>query len=164
MTLFIVLLVTTTIIVALVLWGIPWVRKQPWAAEYFWWLEPAAITLFGKSETIAWNRFKQLVGSMLTLFGAILPTIGSFDPTPFIPFLTFIPDEYRVMVVAVPSLALWLDGIVGVRLRKVTTEPAAVVALPMEKQDLPEVVQLREAKTQAVVAAKVEEAKTQGGA
>lgn len=148
-------LVVLAVVAALSIWFIPWARKQKWAAEYFWWLEPVAITTFQKSESVLYDRVKQLVGAVATLFGVVLPLVGAIDPTVFMPFLTWVPEEYRTILVAVPALALWLDGMVGVKLRKQSTLPLPVVALPMDKQDLPEVVELKEAKDQAVVAAKV---------
>lgn len=148
-------LVILAVVAVLAIWLIPWIRKQKWAAEYFWWLEPVAITTFQKSEAVLYERVKQLIGAVATLFGVVLPMIGAIDPTVFMPFLSWVPEEYRTVLVAVPALALWLDGLVGVKLRKQSTLPLPVVALPMNKQDLPEVVELKEAKDQAVVAAKV---------
>jgi hypothetical protein len=132
----------------------PWLRTKDWAAGFFAKIETFEITVYKKSESILWARFLQLLGAVLTA----LASLGEFDLTPLFPFL---PDKWKWVPGILPmvvSLAGWIQE----RMRKDTTKPLEVVALPEDKPpELAAAVSRAEAATdRAVVAA--ETAKAQG--
>jgi Na+/proline symporter len=109
-----------------VVWGRPWMRKAPWAQPFFAWIEPIEVALWWKSETVLKARAKMLLGLVLTL----LTQIGTLDITPLMPL---VPDQYEPMVTFAFNLLpmiLTLGGWVDEKLRKDTTKPLEVVALP----------------------------------
>lgn len=117
---FIILLLLTAIALAIyVVWVRPWLRKRPWAAGYFKMIEPIEILFWNKSESILWARFLQLAGVLTT----VLQFLGTIDVTPFI---SFIPEEYRPAL----FLLITLSGFINEWLRKDTTKPLEIVALP----------------------------------
>ena len=123
-------LIVLAIITGLILWyalhGREWLKTKSWAQGFFAWIEPIEIALFRKSETILFARLKMLTGLILTL----LTQIGSIDLTPIMPF---VPDGYEPIVrVAFNLMPLiitfvgWMDE----SLRKTTTKPIELVAVP----------------------------------
>lgn len=108
------------------LWGREWLKSKPWAQGFFAWIEPIEIRLFKKSETILFARLKVVTGILLTL----LTQLGTIDLTPLMPF---VPEKYQVWVHAVFNLLPLIISFVGwmdESLRKTTTLPIEVVAVP----------------------------------
>lgn len=112
-----------------VLWLRPWMRDKEWAKGFFAAIEPIEIALWRKSETILWARLKMLVGVLL----AVLTSLGGIDLTPIMPL---VPDQYegaiRVAFNLLP-LAITAIGWIDEQLRKDTTKPLEIVALPENK-------------------------------
>jgi hypothetical protein len=114
------------VLVVVVLWGSAWLKTQPWAAKFLAWFEPAAITLWRKSETIFFARLKMLTGILLM----VLAQLGTLDLTPLMPF---VPDQYEPLLkMAFNMLPLLLTvlGAIDERLRNTTSKPIEIVALP----------------------------------
>lgn len=134
-----------------------WLKQQPWALGFFAAIEPIEIALWKKSETILFARLKMLVGVLLT----VLTQAGEIDLTPLMPF---VPDEYQGLVkLAFNLLPLTLTvlGMMDEKLRKDTTKPVVIAALPdAVAATMPEVVAAEETKVEAVAA--VVEAKKEG--
>lgn len=103
----------------------PWMRTTTWGEAFLAKIEPIEYTLYRKSESIFWARFKVLLGTVLTL-------IMTTDLTPV---MGIIPEKYRVVAAAAPTIALMLDGVIGEWLRRDTTKPLDVVSL---RTDAPE--------------------------
>lgn len=124
------ILIILAVITALLLWyalqGRDWLKAKPWAQGFFAWVEPVEILLFKKSETILFARLKMLTGILLTF----LTQIGTIDLTPWMPF---VPEKYQPAVNAAVNAAplmLTLVGWADERLRKTTTKPIELVAVP----------------------------------
>lgn len=108
------------------LWGRDWLKSKSWAAPFFEWIEPWEIFLYKKSETILAGRALAVFGGLLT----ILTQLGSVDITPLMPFL---PEKHQAIVQIVWNmLPLTITGVGWMieRLRKSTTLPLEVVAVP----------------------------------
>lgn len=105
--------------------GREWAKKQPWLQWYYKspFAERVETTLFGKSETLLYNRFKALIAGVWSL----ILVIGGID---YSPFLIIIPPKYHWLIQAGPAMILALDGIFGEVLRRWTTKPLPQVALP----------------------------------
>lgn len=125
-------LIILALITALLLWyalqGRDWLKRQPWpwVQRFFAWVEPIEILLFRKSETLLFARLKMLTGFLLTY----LTHAGDIDLSPWMPF---VPEKYQPYVnFAVNSIpiALVLVGWADERLRKTTTKPIELVAVP----------------------------------
>lgn len=125
-------LVTLSLITVLLLWyalqGRDWLKSKPWpwAQSFFAWVEPIEILLFKKSQTILFARLKMVTGLLLTY----LTTIGTIDLSPWMPF---VPEKYQPYVNAAVNsipLVLVLVGWADERLRKTTTKPIELVAVP----------------------------------
>lgn len=125
-----IILVPLALIVAALLvyalWGRDWLKKQPFAEPFFAWVEPVEIALFKKSPTILFARLKVLTGFMLTY----LTSVGDINLTPFMPF---VPEKYQPwmngainLLPLVISAVGWLDEY----MRKKTTLPIELVAVP----------------------------------
>jgi len=111
---------------AYVVWGRPWLRKAEWAKPFFTFIEPVEIALWWKSETVLKARAKMVLGVLLTF----LAQIGTLDLTPIMPF---VPDQYEPTLRALFNLLpliLTVGGWVDEKLRKDTTKPLEVVAIP----------------------------------
>lgn len=135
-----VLLILAVVSVLLALWVVwlrPWLRDKPWAQSFFDAVEPIERILWWKSETLLWNRFKMLFGSVLT----VLVGIDWNSVTPLI------PEKYRTLVLALPTIFVAIDGLIGERLRRDTTKPLEIVAM---RTDAP--AEVKEAAEQAAVA------------
>jgi len=154
-------LLILSLITALLLWyalqGRDWLKKKSWAAPFFAWVEPIEIVLFKKSQTILFARLKMVTGMLLTY----LTMMGTVDLTPWMPF---VPEKWQPYVnAAVNSLPMLLTlvGWADERLRKTTTKPLEVVAVPDKVVAAnPEVfAKADDAKTEAVIVAKVAEEK-----
>lgn len=122
------LTVFTVLLAAYVVAIRPMMRKTEWGQNFLDTIEPVERVLWLKSETILWNRFKMLLGTVLYI---LLSTDLS-------PFMLFVPEKYRPYVAALPTIALALDGLIGEYLRRDTSKPLAVVAMrsdaPIEVQ------------------------------
>lgn len=117
------------VVIVLVVWVRPWLRTKPWAQGFMAWIEPIEIMLWRKSETILFARFKMIVGVLLT----VLTQAGSIDITPLMPF---VPDKYEgILRLAFNMLPMTLTllGALDEQLRKDTTKPLEIVALPQIK-------------------------------
>ncbi|MDB5600886.1 MAG: hypothetical protein JWN71_2930 [Xanthobacteraceae bacterium] len=113
-------LIGLTAFVALyVVWLRPWLRDKPWAQGFFAGIEPVEIALWRKSESILWARFLQAVGLVVPL----LQFVGAVD---IAPYLAIVPEGYAPYLL----LVIFVAGQIGERLRKDTTKPLDVVALP----------------------------------
>jgi hypothetical protein len=100
----------------------PWLRVKPWARGFFDAIEPIEIRLWNKSESILWARTLQLTG-------VVLAALTFLNEQNLEPLMQFVPDGYKW----VPSLLPMIISVVGAVnevLRRDTTKPLAVVALP----------------------------------
>lgn len=106
------------------IWGRKWLKAKtwPWSMRFFAAVEPVEILLWGKSETILWSRFLQLMGGLY----ALLTWLGALDVTPF---LILMPDSWRPWVTAAPFAAVVIGGIVQEILRRGTSQPLELVAV-----------------------------------
>lgn len=151
MKLLIAFLALTALVALYVVWLRPWLRGKDWAAGFFAWFEPFELWAYKKSESILWARFLQAVGLLVPL----LQFVGAIDITPY---LAIIPDGYGPYLM----LFIFVAGQIGEKLRKDTTKPLEVVALPEDKPpELAAAVSRAEAANDRVVVA-VEKAKEQG--
>lgn len=128
----VILLILTGLIAIYVTWLRPWLREQPWAQGFFThpvieWME---LKLWAKSESILWARWQQFLGIVLAVTGAL----GGIDWSA-VAILT--PDYIDPFLPAAP-LILNVLGTIAEALRRDTTKPLEVVALPAEKP--PEVI------------------------
>lgn len=140
------------------LWGRNWLkaRNWGWSNAFFAWIEPIEIKLWKNSKTIFIARLKIVTGLLLTLG----TNLGAINIEPIMPI---VPDAWEPVVRTAWNflpLTLTLLGWMDEQLRKETTEPLEVVALPEAvKAALPEVQKMEEAKAEAVAA--VESVKAQ---
>jgi hypothetical protein len=126
MTFLIILAIIAGLIIFYALKGRAWLKTKPWAQGFFALIEPVEIVLFRKSETILFARLKMLTGLLLM----ILSQIGTIDLTPFMPF---VPDQWEPYVRAAFNLLPLIITLVGwmdENLRKTTTKPIELVAVP----------------------------------
>lgn len=118
--------VIIAVLLAYVLWGREWLKKQSWAQGFFAFIEPLELFLFKKSETILFGRLLTGLGAVLTL----LTQLGSIDITPLMPF---VPEKYHAFVQFVWNLLpLTITGLgmIVEKLRNSTTKPLELVAVP----------------------------------
>jgi hypothetical protein len=118
-------LTVITILVALyVVWGRKWLKARtwPWSKRFFELTEPIEIALWGKSETILWSRFLQLMGAV----AAFLAWFGALDMSPYI---ALVPEKYQPWLLAAPFAAITLSGVISELLRRSTSRPLEIVAV-----------------------------------
>jgi len=107
-----------------------WLKSQSWAQGFFSAIEPFEIALYKKSETVLLGR--------LVWFGSLLVTaydgfMAYFSTLNFAPLTTrlmdflHIPDDLRSFTLSAFVTAL---GLAIVRMRKTTTKPLELVAVP----------------------------------
>lgn len=154
MTLLIIIAVVSVFFAMYVTWLRPWLRNEPWAQPFFEAIEPIEM-LWGKSETLLKARFKMVLGAILTT----LAQIGAIDLSPLMPL---VPEEYRGIVKfafnMLPAILI-IGGWIDEKLRRDTTLPLEVVAMPINAQ--PEVkAAVAEAKAASQIAAAVVVAET----
>lgn len=154
--------VSVVVALALVwsLWGRNWLKARGWrwSNAFFAFIEPIEIMLWKNSKTIFVARLKIATG-LLLMVGAQL---GAIDITPLMPF---VPDEWEGVVrFAWQLLPLtiaavgWMDE----ALRKETTKPLALVAVPEDAPaDVKQAVAQVEAENRLAVEV-VKDAKTAG--
>ena len=145
--------VIVSLVLVYALWGRSWLKSKAWAQPFFTWIEPFEIFLFQKSETILFARLKMFTGMLLMA----LAQIGAIDLTPLMPF---VPDQYEGILRAVFNLiplTITVIGWMDERLRKSTTKPIELVAVP-EATITPEVAETLAvadmAKAEAIAAVK----------
>lgn len=145
------------LLLAYIMGGRTWLKRKPWTAGFFALIEPIEIFLYKKSETILFARLLTVLGALLSF----LTFLGTIDISPLMPL---IPDEWESAVKAsynLLPLTISILGFIVEWLRKKTTAPIELVALPekvLEKPEVAEAVQAAEvAKVEAVAA--VQEAK-----
>jgi hypothetical protein len=140
----------TLVILAYVLGGRKWLKKQPWSANFFTTIEPFEIVLWRKSETILWARFQQLLGIVLTL----LSQLGTVDLSPLFPLL---PPKLQWLPACLP-LIVSIAGKIEEWNRLDTTKPLELVEVPDNAPlKVTEAVKLAEAVKVAAVAVVVAE-------
>lgn len=124
------ILLTLTIVTAVLLWyalvGRGWLKSKPWSAGFFRIVEPIEIALYKKSETILFARLLSVLGGALT----ILTQLGEINLSPIIPF---VPEKYQSLVTLLVNclpLLITAMGAIVEWLRKRTTAPLELVAVP----------------------------------
>ena len=94
-------------------------RRVPVFDRFFDWIEPMEIVLWRKSRTILWSRFLIVVG--------ILPVVLEQLQNLNVPGLSnLLPTQYQAWW----SVSFSIIGVVNEMLRRDTTRPLALVALP----------------------------------
>lgn len=152
------------IVVAFLLWyalrGRAWLKEQPWAKPFFSWVEPIERRLYQKSETLLVGRLLSVGGFLVTGYDALAVVMPSLDMTPITNrLLASVPEDLRGTVLSGVLMGL---GLLISWLRKRTSKPLEVVALP---EDVPHDVAVAVAKVEAATAQVVEavaEAKAEG--
>lgn len=133
-------------------------KGTTWGSRIISFIEPVELALWRKSETILWARFKVLIGALL----AVLTSVGTLDLTPFV---TFLPNEHQDIarkIVGLLPLVISVVGLIDENLRRNTTKPLAVVAVPSNAPSaVAEAVQAVEESNREAVAA-VTEARAEG--
>ncbi|PAY07195.1 hypothetical protein CK489_15460 [Bradyrhizobium sp. UFLA03-84] len=108
----------------------PWLKKQSWAQRFFAWVDPIELVLFKKSETILVGRLLWLGGLVVTAYDGAATFVTSLDLTPittrFFDWLN-VPADMRGLSI---SAFVGIIGLLINRLRKTTTKPLELVAVP----------------------------------
>lgn len=126
------IIVLCLIVAALFLYAIvvrPWLKTQPWAVNFFAWVEPLELALFKKSETILVGRLLWVGGLFVTFYDGIAVFFQTLDLTPITTRILdamHIPTDMRGLTVtafiaAMGRLITWL--------RDRTTQPIELVAV-----------------------------------
>jgi hypothetical protein len=122
------LIVALAFIYALVLR--PWLKKQSWAQGFFASVDTLESALFKKSETILVGRLLWIGGLFVTFYDGLAVFVHSLDITPLttriFDWLHVPPDMRNLSATAFVGIL----GLLINRLRKTTTKPLDVVALP----------------------------------
>lgn len=109
-----------TVLLALyVVWLRPWMRNTTWGKNLLSYIEPMERMLWWKSESLLWSRFKIFLGTTLTVLVGI--DWNSVSP--------IFPEKYRPILVALPTLFVALDGLMGEPLRRDISKPLELVAM-----------------------------------
>lgn len=151
--------IVTAVVAVYAVYARPILREQAWAKPWFDFIEPIERRLFLKSETILMARTKMLVGMLLTL----LTQLGQIDITPLMPL---VPDDWEATIKVLWNFLPMVITIMGwwdEQLRKDTTKPIEVVALPEDKKADPVVAEAVAKVEEAVAVAKSTVADAEGG-
>jgi hypothetical protein len=111
----------------------PWLKSKSWTEGFFAAIEPIEIALFKKSETILVGRLLWVGGLVVTFYDAIAVFIQSLDITPLTTRVfdwLQIPADMRNLTA---SAVIGIIGLIISRLRKTTTKPLELVAVPDAK-------------------------------
>ncbi|MCW2112466.1 hypothetical protein QIH87_14315 [Bradyrhizobium elkanii] len=138
----------------------PWLKNQAWAQSFFTWVDPIELALFKKSETILVGRLLWVGGLFVTFYDAAATFVHSLDLTPLttrvFDWLQIPPDMRSLSM----SAFIGILGLLINRLRKTTTKPLELVAVPDAKlppaaaQAVAQAEVAKEAAVQAVAEAK----------
>lgn len=126
MTVLIVIAILVALLLAYVLKGREWLKRQSWTQGFFAVVEPIEIALYKKSETILFARSLTALGAVLTF----LTQLGQIDITPLMPL---VPEKYHSLVQFcwnLLPLTITGLGMIVERLRNRTTKPIELVAVP----------------------------------
>ncbi len=142
----------------------PWLKNQSWAQGFFAKVEGLELALFKKSETVLAGRLLWLGSGLVTIYDAVGVFFTSLDLTPIqtrIFDALHIPQDLRGLTLSAFVMAI---GVMMVKLRKTTTKPLELVALPdkvvAENPKVAEAVAMADAtKTEAVAVVATEAAK-----
>jgi hypothetical protein len=107
-----------------------WLKTQPWAEKFFSAIEPFEIALFKKSETVLVGRLVWFGGLLVTAYDGFMAYFSSLNFAPLttrIMDFLHIPQDLRGVTLSAFVTAL---GLMIVRLRKTTTKPLELVAVP----------------------------------
>lgn len=146
---------------AYALWGRAWLKSKSWAKPFFDLIEPIEVKLWQKSETLLFARLLSWVGVLITAYDFVVALAPGMDWTPVTSILLRgVPESMRPVVA---SALVALIGLAMAHLRKLTTKPLELVAIP--DKDMPpavaEAVAVADAAKATAVAA-VAEAKQDG--
>jgi hypothetical protein len=111
----------------------PWLKNQAWAQRFFAWIEPIELALYKKSETVLLGRLVWLGGAIVTLYDGFLAYFGSINWQPLTTYIfntMHLPPEMQGLALSVLVTGL---GVAIVSLRKKTTKPLELVAVPDNK-------------------------------
>jgi hypothetical protein len=127
------LIVLALIVVLAVLYALvlrKWLKTKPWAQGFFSAIEPFEIALFQKSETILMGRLLWVGGLFVTFYDGLATFVHSLDITPLttriFDWLQIPPDMRNLSATA----AIGVIGLIINKLRKTTTRPLELVAVP----------------------------------
>lgn len=137
-------------------------KRTALGKRFFGWIEPIEIALWKKSETILASRLLSWGGGLVTAYDLVATFATGLDLTPVSSrLLADIPPDIRPLVV---SAAISAVGGMFEWLRRTTTRPLELVALPESKPLPPEVVQVVRAaeRVKEDAVAVVAEAKKEG--
>ena len=118
--------ILTVVVAAYVAVIRPWLRKQSWAEGFFRLVEPIELHLWRKSETILFARFKMFIGGLLTL----LTGIGEINIEPILAFFSVEQQGTARLILGLLPLVISAVGWVDETLRKDTSKPLELVAIP----------------------------------
>lgn len=108
----------------------PWLKKQSWAHGFFASVDSVESALFKKSETILVGRLLWIGGLFVTFYDGLATFVHSLDITPLttriFDWLQIPPDMRNLSATAF----IGIIGLIINKLRKATTKPLDVVALP----------------------------------
>lgn len=125
------LLVALAFIYALILR--PWLKKQAWAQGFFASIDTLESALFKKSETILVGRLLWIGGLFVTFYDGLATFVHSLDITPLttriFDWLQIPPDMRNLSATAF----IGIIGLIINKLRKATTKPLELVAVPDAK-------------------------------
>lgn len=156
----IVLAVVLALLLAYVLKGREWLKSKPWAQGFFKKIDPLERWLYRKSETLLFGRLLWVGGLIVSAHDVLAVALPTMDLSPVTNrLLADVPEDLRGVVI---SSVLFVIGLVVNWLRKRTTKPIEVVALP---ETIPPEVERAVAKVEtanAIAVAAVENAKEQG--
>ena len=118
-------ILAVSVLLAYFVWGgREWMKER--YPRFFAAIESIEIVGWKKSRTLLWARFKVVLGLFLTA----LTQLGEIDLTPLMPL---VPEKYQGIVQVgfnLLPMVISAAGAIEERLRRVTTAPLEIVALP----------------------------------